>query len=100
MTDMDQIPKSYSTSVQEVNYKYSLGNDSAISRVKVYIEENYKSNITLETVANLTFMNAYYFSSFFKKHTGENFKDFLTGVRMEKALKILMSSDKKTYEIA
>lgn len=100
VTGMDQIPKSYGTSIHDINYKYSLGNDSAISRVKYYIEENYKSNITLETVANISFMNAYYFSSFFKKHTGENFKDYLTKVRMEKAIKVLMSSDKKTYEIA
>ena len=45
-------------------------------------------------------INPYYFSAFFKKQTGENFKEFLLKVRMEKALAILLSSDCKTYEIA
>jgi len=71
-----------------------------ITKVKDYIEANYDKNITLDTVASIACMNAYYFSSFFKKHTGENFKDFLTKIRMEKALKILMTSDCKVYEIA
>jgi two-component system response regulator YesN len=57
-------------------------------------------NITLDTVAGIACMNAYYFSSFFKKHTGENFKDFLTRLRMEKALQLLLNTDMKTYEIA
>lgn len=45
-------------------------------------------------------MNPYYFSSFFKKNTGENFKDYVNRVRIEHAVPMLISSDMKTYEIA
>ncbi|MOA43422.1 HTH-type transcriptional regulator YesS [compost metagenome] len=45
-------------------------------------------------------MNPYYFSSFFKKHTGQNFKSYVTEVRMEQALKLLLETDLLVYEIA
>ena len=51
-----------------------MGNKELIQlvQVKAYIEEHYAENITLESMAALVYMNPYYFSSFFKKHIGEN----------------------------
>jgi two-component system response regulator YesN len=69
-------------------------------QVKNYIDEHYAENITLESVSALVYMNPYYFSSFFKKHTGENFKQYVTEVRMKNALKLLMQTDLMVYEIA
>jgi two-component system response regulator YesN len=79
-----------------------LGNKeiTQLSIIKKYIEENYSSNITLESIAARVFMNPYYFSSFFKKHTGENFKHYVTEVRMRHALQLLQQSDLMVYEIA
>jgi len=54
----------------------------------------------LEVLAAQVHMNPYYFSSFFKKQAGENFKDYVNKVRREHALSLLLSSDRKTYEIA
>ncbi|MNI97380.1 Bifunctional transcriptional activator/DNA repair enzyme AdaA [compost metagenome] len=51
-------------------------------------------------MAALLYMNPYYFSSFFKKHTGQNFKSYLTEVRMGHALRLLLQSDLMVYEIA
>jgi len=45
-------------------------------------------------------MNSFYFSAFFKKETGKNFKDYLTDVRMKEAVKLLQRTDLKTYEVA
>ena len=45
-------------------------------------------------------MNPYYFSSFFKKNTGENFKDYVNRIRVRHAVSLLISTDLKTYEIA
>ncbi|MFP3126561.1 response regulator [Ectobacillus funiculus] len=69
-------------------------------RVKKFIEEHYSEDITLETVASIAFMNPYYFSSFFKKHTKQNFKHYLTEVRMKHAVQLLLHSDMLIYEIA
>ncbi|MDF2925972.1 MAG: response regulatory protein [Paenibacillaceae bacterium] len=71
-----------------------------LQKVKAYIEASYMENLTLENVAALIFMNPYYFSSFFKKHTNLNFKQYLTEIRMKHALKLLLHTDMMVYEIA
>ncbi|MBN2221555.1 MAG: response regulator [Vallitaleaceae bacterium] len=71
-----------------------------ILSAKRYMEEHYMENLSLEVMANYIHMNPYYFSSFFKKQTGENYKDYLNRIRMEKAMDLLLSTDKKSYEIA
>jgi two-component system response regulator YesN len=71
-----------------------------MAKVKQYIEEHYAEEITLESVANLAFMNPYYFSSFFKKHTKQNFKQYVTEVRMKQAVLLLIHTDQMVYEIA
>lgn len=68
--------------------------------VKDYIENHYMENITLEGAASKIFMNPYYFSSFFKKHTQMNFKQYLTEIRMKEAVRLLLQSDLMVYEIA
>ncbi|MNW33046.1 putative response regulatory protein [compost metagenome] len=70
-----------------------------IRQMKAYIEENYKV-IKLESMASKFYMNPYYFSVFFKKHTGQNFKQFVTDIRMKLAVKLLVHSDCLLYEIA
>ncbi|CAH1195541.1 Protein-glutamate methylesterase/protein-glutamine glutaminase [Paenibacillus auburnensis] len=71
-----------------------------LSRVKAHVEQHYADNITLESVSAMVYMNPYYFSSFFKKHTGQNFKNYVTEVRMRHALRLLLESDLMVYEIA
>lgn len=71
-----------------------------ILKAKEYIEKHYMENLSLNVLADEIHMNAYYFSSFFKKNTGENFKDYVNQVRIKHALPMLLSSDMKTYEIA
>ncbi|KRE98478.1 AraC family transcriptional regulator [Paenibacillus sp. Soil766] len=71
-----------------------------IKIVKEYIEEHYSENITLESMASQVFMNPYYFSSFFKKHTQENFKQYVTNIRMKNAVRLLLQTDLLVYEIA
>lgn len=71
-----------------------------IHQVKEYIQKHYAENLTLGKMAEVAYMNPYYFSSFFKKETGQNFKSYLTDVRMKEAVGLLMNSEMKTYELA
>ncbi len=71
-----------------------------IFKVKKYIQEHFAENISLEQAAQSVYMNPYYFSTFFKKETGQNFKSYLLEVRMKKALQYLMETDMKTNELA
>ena len=71
-----------------------------IELVRRYVEENYAGDISLKSMAELVHMNSFYFSGFFKKHTGINFKEYLTNIRMEKAAYLLVSTNLKSYEVA
>lgn len=92
-----KILKAFSDAV-----KYSVENSEKkdILQAKQYIEEHYQENLTLEVLAKYIHMNPYYFSSFFKKHAGENFKDYVNKVRLRHAVSLLLTTDLKTYEIA
>lgn len=65
-----------------------------IQKVTDYIAAHYRENLTLEVLAKHIHMNPFYFSSYFKKQLGQNFKDYLNRVRMEHALELLLNSDK------
>ena len=65
-----------------------------------YIEAHYQEQIGLKQIADLVGMNTYYFSAYFKKNTGENFKDYLRKVRLEHAVSLMISTDKSVTEVA
>ncbi len=71
-----------------------------MAKVTQYIDEHYAEEITLESVSAIAFMNPYYFSSFFKKHMNQNFKAYVTELRMQHAIRMLSQTDMMVYEIA
>ncbi len=71
-----------------------------IHQIKCYAEKCYGEDLSLDAVATKFFISKYRLSRLFKKETGENYWDFVTRVRMEKALFLLTHSNLKTYEVA
>ena len=71
-----------------------------IAEVKVYINQNYNSNITLAEIANHFYLNPFYLSQLFKKKTGETYQAYLTRVRIGRAKRLLEETDLKLYEIS
>ena len=71
-----------------------------VNKALEYIELHYAENLSLNILANEVHMNPYYFSSFFKKSTGKNFKDYVNQVRLKYAVELLLNTDQKVYEIA
>lgn len=71
-----------------------------IQKAKQYIQQHYSEPLTLEEVAAHTGFSPTYFSTVFKKHTGENFSDHLMQVRMEAAKGLLRSSELGVGQIA
>lgn len=71
-----------------------------IIKVKEYLNRHYSEDITLESTANHVHLNPFYFSSFFKKHMHTNFKEYLTAIRMERAVQLLLGTNLRTSEIA
>jgi two-component system response regulator YesN len=70
--------------------------------IKEYINKNYcDSNISLNLIADEFCKSSVYISKLFKNETGENFIDYLTRLRMEKAKELLANSlNLKAFEIA
>lgn len=65
-----------------------------------YLQTHYHEPITLNEVAEHTFVSTYYISRMFKKEMGKNFVDYLNELRIEKAKELLKDVRYKTYEVA
>ncbi|MDQ0150694.1 response regulator [Eubacterium multiforme] len=63
--------------------------DRSILKAISIIEENYMNNILLKDVAKELFLNESYFSRIFKKTIGVGFNEYVTKLRIEKAIKLL-----------
>lgn len=70
-----------------------------IERVKEYIREHFAEDLSVKELADFACVSTNYFSAMFKRETGENYKAYLTNLRMKKALDLLLTTDMKTYEI-
>ncbi len=84
---------------KEVLFK-DTADKNTILKVKRYIQEHCNKELSLNSIAKMVYMNPYYFSTFFKKETGQNFKSYVTDVRMKKAMRLLLETDIKTYELS
>ncbi len=66
-----------------------------------YMEKNYSNvNMSLNMVCAHLCVSTSYFSTIFKSATGETFVEALTRIRMEKAKRLLETSNMKSYEVA
>ncbi|WP_027292202.1 MULTISPECIES: response regulator [Robinsoniella] len=70
-------------------------------KAKQYIEENYaKSTLSVDVICANLGVSAAYFSTIFKRETGQNFVKYLTNIRMEVAIEMLNNTQDQTYVIA
>ncbi len=74
-------------------------NSPIIKRAKEYVQLNYMKKITLLEISEHLNLSEGYFSGFFTQKEGENFSQYLTKYRIEKAKNLLKYSDQKIYEI-
>ncbi|HHW21368.1 MAG TPA: response regulator [Clostridiaceae bacterium] len=75
--------------------------NQAIEDIKNYMHENMSDpDMSLSHTAKKFFMNGSYLSRIFKQETGYTFVEYLTKIRMEKAIKLLKETDMKAYQVA
>lgn len=66
-----------------------------------YIKEHYmRTDLSIKDMTSLLSVSSSYFSAMFKNFTGATFTKFLARLRINKAQELLLSTDKKNYEIA
>ena len=72
-----------------------------IQKAKQYIMDNYQDpDLSVEKICRQLHMSPAYFSTMFKKETGQAYTAYLTQVRLDKAVELLNKTDDKTYVIA
>ncbi len=72
----------------------------AIAEAVRYLLANFRDEIRLEDVLDLTGMSKPTFTRQFKRHSGKTFSDFVSQVRLEAACRDLAKSDRPILEIA
>ena len=73
--------------------------ESVVGKAAAYIKEHFAEDISLDEVARLVDISPYYFSKLFKQETGENFIEFLTDTRIQKAKEYLSNPRYSIKEI-
>lgn len=72
----------------------------AIRRVEEYVSANLGGDLSLPAVAAQVNLSANYLSMLFKTKTDQKYTEYVLRMRMEKAKKLLKSSEFKIYEIS
>lgn len=81
--------------------KEVTGGSALIRQVRKIIEENYdRTDLSLQDVADEVNFSAQYLSKQFNKEMGCTFVDYLTNLRIRKAIELLYDDQIKMYEIA
>lgn len=83
-----------------IYHNVEKGNVYEVMRIKEYMKQNYMQDLTIRDLADIMCISHSYFSTFFKNVTGKNFKAYLTEIRMEEAILMVLRTNLKTYEIA
>lgn len=72
-----------------------------VVKAKAYVEEHYADvNLSVEQICEVLHVSPSYFSTVFKRETGENFVAYLTDLRIAEAKVLLATTADKTYLIA
>ncbi|WP_312941829.1 response regulator [Oscillibacter sp.] len=71
-----------------------------VLRAIQYLQTHYGGKVSLKMVADALYISPNYLSELFRKQTGENFSDYLLGIRMKKSQTLLRDISYKISEIA
>ncbi|AHV97002.1 two component transcriptional regulator, arac family protein [Paenibacillus sabinae T27] len=69
-------------------------------QVEAFIQTRYAEDLSLQQLAAQFHISEAHFSRLFRKATGTTFIDYVTQVRMEKAMELLSSPDSRIYEVS
>ncbi len=84
-----------------INQERDMTTRQVIQDAKQFIMDHYQNpDLSVEMICRHLHMSPAYFSTVFKKETGQAYIAYLTDVRLNKAVELLNKTDDKTYIIA
>ncbi|MDK8192025.1 AraC family transcriptional regulator [Paenibacillus sp. UMB7766-LJ446] len=86
--------------IQEIEIRSQEPLKQVVERTMLFIDENYRNELSLESCADAERMTPYALSKAFKQVSGMNFIDYLTRVRMDAAKQLLRETTMKINDIA
>lgn len=84
--------------VLEARGEFKVGRN--VELVQKYIKEHCQEKITLGQMAGILNISQGYLSSVFKKQTGKKFSDYVTEVKIGKAMELIETHQYTMYEIS
>lgn len=79
---------------------HTPGPSHIIRQIHDYIEHNLQEDVSLTRIGEHVYLHPVYLSRLYKKETGESLSSYITRTRMEKAARLLTSTNKKVTDIA
>jgi two-component system response regulator YesN len=86
-------------SCENISSKRQERSTDIIEIAREYIAGAFSKDISLDDVSRVVNVSPYYFSKLFKEATGENFIEYLTNIRINKAKELLLNSDYSMKEL-
>ncbi|TMU88305.1 response regulator [Bacillus sp. BHET2] len=71
-----------------------------MQHIEEFLQQHYQEEINLQDIADRFYLSREYISRKFKQDYGATITDYVTTIRMEKAMKLLENSYLKIYEVA
>lgn len=84
---------------ERINSDRLLRNEGVIEKAKNYVTGHLSGDVSLITVADMVYVSPNYLSFLFKE-SGENFKDYVVRVKMEKAKEMMESGEYNLSQMA
>ena len=86
---------------EKVDAERKQKQQSLVGQAHAYIDEHFcDSSLSLSNVAQQYYVSPSYLSNLFKRKYDMNFVEYVTRLRMERAMELLQTTELKTYEIA
>jgi AraC-like DNA-binding protein len=86
-------------SINYINY-YQYHDSKRMDQVFKYIFDNFREDISLNTIADVANMNTFAFCRFFKARTQKSFTQFVNETRVGYACKLLSNKENSITDIA
>ena len=94
---MDDVPyQLYTDTAYYANKKRA----ARIERVMEYVDSHFYEKVSLAELAQQEKMNVSYLSSFIHQQLGMTFQDYVNNVRLEKAIPLLLNTDKSPTDVS
>ncbi|MBB6673562.1 helix-turn-helix transcriptional regulator [Cohnella nanjingensis] len=102
MHTFPDLNHSLTTAMQKIEAEAEgeAGSHPFVEGAKSLLREHCGGGVCLKEIARQLYVNPAYLGRLFKTYGNVSFNDYLVQVRMEKAKELLMTTNKRIYEIA